>query len=138
MAQNKNTFKQRILLFLVIILGVAITSFFGMRALHAFRKFNGHRPPPSGKIETDVELIRDWMTLPFITKTYRVPPEVIFEALGIPPQKDREKSLKLLNDEFYPDQDGYVLQVVKETILKEQARWATPPAPPSAPTAPEP
>lgn len=138
MAQNKSTLKQRILLFLVIILGVAVTAFFGMRAFHAFRKFNGHRPPPSGKIETDVELIRDWMTLPFITKTYRIPPEVIFEALGIPPQKDREKSLKLLNDEFYPDQDGYVLQVVKQTILKEQARWATPPAPPSTQNAPAP
>ncbi len=83
----------------LITLGFLITAFFGVRALHAFRKFNGHRPPPPGRVETDVDLIRDWMTIPFISRTYQVPPDVIFEALNIPPQKDHDKSLKVLNEE---------------------------------------
>lgn len=101
-----------------------------MRAFHAFRKFNGQRPPP-GKMKTDVELIRDWMTIPFISRTYQVPPEVIFEALKISLQKDREKSLKILNEEYFPDQDGYVLRLVKEAILAHQP----PPIPDAVPIA---
>lgn len=104
----------------LITLGFLITAFFGVRALHAFRKFNGHRPPPPGRVETDVDLIRDWMTIPFISRTYQVPPDVIFEALNIPPQKDHDKSLKVLNEEYYPDQDGYLLSLVKETVLAHQ------------------
>lgn len=122
---------QRTLVIGLIIVGILFTAFFGMRAFHAFRKFNGHRPPPHGKVETDVELIRDWMTIPFISRTYQIPPEVIFEALKIPPQKDREKSLKELNEEYYPGQEEYVLNLVKDTILAHQP----PPAPASAPTA---
>lgn len=123
--------KRRTLVIGLILLGILFTVFFGMRAFHAFRKFNGHRPPPPGKVETDVELIRDWMTIPFISRTYQVPPDVIFEALKIPPQKGHEKSLKVLNEEYYPSQDGYVLGLIKETILAHQP----PPAPDSAPTA---
>ena len=81
-------------------------------------------------IETDVELIRDWMTIPFISRTYQVPPEALFEALNISAQKDHEKSLKVLNEEYYPGQDEFVLKLVKETILANQS----PPIPDSAPT----
>jgi hypothetical protein len=78
MPSNTST-GQRALVISLIILGILFTAFFGMRAFHAFRKFNGHRPPPPGKVETDVELIRDWMTIPFISRMYQVSPEVIFE-----------------------------------------------------------
>jgi hypothetical protein len=125
---------QRTLVIGLIILGTLFTAFFGMRAIHAFRRFNGHRPPPAGKVETDVELIRDWMTIPFISRMYQVPDEVIFEALSIPPQKGRDKSLKVLNQEYFPDQKGFVLNLVKETILAHQP----PPNPDIAPTAPTP
>ena len=127
---------QRILVIGLIIIGILFTAFFGMRALHAFRKFNGHRPPPPNKIETDVELIRDWMTIPFISRMYQVPPEVFFEALNIPPQKDHDKSLKILNEEYFSDQNGFVLSQVKETILAYQA--LRPPTVVSPPTAPAP
>ena len=132
MPSNTST-GQRALVAGVIILGILFTTFFGMRVFHAFRRFDGHRPPPPGAmaIETDVELIRDWMTIPFISRTYQVPPEVLFEALNISSQKDREKSLKVLNEEYYPGQDGFVLKIVKETILANQP----PPIPDSVPTA---
>lgn len=104
----------------LILLGIVAIIFFGMRALHAFKKFDGHRPPRPGKEETDVELIRDWMTIPFIAHTYHVHDSTLFEALNISPFSDHEKSLKEINDEFYPDQDGYVLDLVKTTILAHQ------------------
>ena len=133
---SKTRAGQRTLVIGLIIIGILFTAFFGMRALHAFRKFNGHRPPPPNKIETDVELIRDWMTIPFISRMYQVPPEVFFEALNIPPQKDHDKSLKILNEEYFLDQNGFVLSQVKETILAYQA--LRPPTVVSSPTAPAP
>ena len=133
---SKKSSQQRGLMIGLILLGILFTGFFGMRAFHAFRKFDGHRPPPRGEVETDVELIRDWMTIPFIARTYQVPPEIIFEALKIPPQKDRDKNLKVLNEEYYPDQDGFVLSVIKATILADQA--SHPPAPDTPPTVPAP
>jgi hypothetical protein len=113
--------KQRALVISFIILGILFSIFFGMRAFRSYKKFNGHQPPPPGKVETDVELIRNWMTIPFISELYQIPEPVIFDALKIPPQENREKSLKDLNHDYYPDADGFVLDTVKVTILSNQS-----------------
>lgn len=125
--------KQRALVIGLILLGILFTTFFGMRALHAFKKFNGHRPPPPGKVETDVELIRDWMTIPFISRMYRVPEKNLFEAIGVSPFPNHDKNLKDINQDYYPNADGYVLDTVKATILALHA--SRPPTPDSAPSA---
>lgn len=125
--------KQRILVIVLTIFGCLLIAFFGMRAVRAFMKFNGHRPPRSSaaeQVETDVELIRDWMTVPFIARTYHVPEKVIFDALGISPRSNNEKSLKEINEEYFPAQDGRVIELVKTTILAHQ------PAPTTAPPQP--
>ena len=122
--------QQRTLVIALIIIGILFTAFFGMRAFHAIRKFNGHRPPPPGKVETDVELIRDWMTIPFISRMYHIPEKILFDALGIPPISNRDKSLKKINQEYHPDSDGFVIDLIKMTILAHQP----PPTPVSAPT----
>ena len=124
--------KQRALVIGLIILGILFTIFFGMRAFHAFKKFGGHRPPQQGKVETDVELIRDWMTISFISKMYRVPEREIFDALNVSPLGSHDKSLKVLNNDYYPDKNGFVMDTVKATILAFQASH---PPPDSAPTA---
>lgn len=130
MSANTNP-KQKALVIALIILGVLFTVFFGMRAVHAFKKFDGKGPPPRGEVETDVELIREWMTIPFISHTYHVPEKILFDALDISPITNHEKSLEDINQEYYPDVDGYVLDLVKKTILAHQP----PPPPDSAPTA---
>jgi hypothetical protein len=129
--------KQRALVIGLIALGVLFTAFFGMRVFHSFREFNGRRPPPPGrpgKVETDVELIRGWMTVPFIAELYRVPEPALFDALKISPDEEtREKSLRDLNREYYPDADSFVLDTVKEAVRKLQ-----PPPPDSPPAKPTP
>jgi hypothetical protein len=130
MSANTNP-KHKWLVIALIILGVLFTAFFGMRAARAFKKIDGHRPPPRGVIETDVELIREWMTVPFISHNYHVPEKFLFEALDISPIANHEKSLKDINKEYFPDKDGYVLDLVKATVLAHQP----PPQPDSAPTA---
>src|SRR5512138_3455621 len=101
---NKLSLRQRNFFLGLIIIGLIIVGFFGLRTFRAFRQFHGHRPPPpfaTEHVETDVSLIRDWMTVPFIGRTYHVPPRLLFEALGIPEHQNKEKSLKQLNDEYY-------------------------------------
>jgi hypothetical protein len=139
---------RRIILGLIFI-GVVIAGFFGLRALFALREFRsqGGPPPtlneafdkpPKETMETDVELIRDWMTVPYISKLYRVNPKLIFDALGISlKDNNEEKSLLQLNEEFFPETPGIVIELVKAVI---QAHQTVPtvvspdaPAPPTAP-----
>lgn len=134
--------RQRTLIFGLIILGILAVGFFGLRFFRAFREFRGHRPPPfapadSQPVETDVELIRDWMTIGFIAHTYRTPPNLLYKALDIPPRGNEDKSLQQLNDEYFPNQPGYVLETVKATILANQPiPTAPPPATAISPSAP--
>ena len=124
--------KQRFLILGLVVVGLLAVSFFGLRALHAFRRFNS-KPPPfppatygDDKAETDVELIREWMTIPFIARTYQVPPPVLFEALDISPRGNDEKSLEQLNEEFFPDAPGLVLNLIKAAVRAHQALLSVP------------
>ena len=112
--------RQRALVIVLIALGLITVGFFGLRTASAFRAFREHRPPhppKDGHVETDVELIRDWMTIPFIGRMYHVPPPVIFDALNIPKNRENEeKSLEQLNDEYFPDSPELVIRLVKAAV----------------------
>ena len=115
--------QQRAVIIGLIVIGILTVGFFGLRTLHAFRAFRGHRPPPppsaadAGRIETDVELIRDWMTIPFISRMYHVPQKKLFDALEIPRDGNQEKSLAQLNEEYFPQAGGILMEKVKATVL---------------------
>lgn len=126
--------KQRAIVVTLIGLGLIIVGFFGLRTARAFREFHGHRPPPpfaTKPYETDVDLIREWMTIPFISKMYRVPEHILFEALEIPEQGNQEKSLLQLNEKYYPQAEGIVMEKVKAALLA-----AMPEPPPLTPVPP--
>lgn len=115
---NQANPRQRNFVVGLIIIGLMIIGFFGFRTARAFRQFHGHRPPPfeSEHIETDVSLIRDWMTIPFISRMYHVPSPALFEALNIPEQGNHGKSLRQLNEKYYPREDGVVLEKIKAAV----------------------
>lgn len=129
--------KSRIFFIGLSILGALLILFFGIRALHAFRKFEGHPPHPSFEhgATPSTDDIEDWMTIPFIAHVFGVPPNVLFDAINISEQGNFHKSLAQLNEEYYPDKKGYVMEIVKATVLAHQPppAAATPPQPPSAP-----
>ena len=133
--------KQRFFTAGLIIIGLFIIVFFGMNTLRAFKHMRGHGPfngkPPTAN-QTDVELIRDWMTIPYIGNMYDVPPEALFFSLGIKPGKDiAKKSLLELNDEFFPDQPDMVITQIKDSIKAFQSEERPPePIPPAAPDEP--
>ena len=135
--------RQRTLIVALCVTGIMVAGFFGMRALFALREFRRHGPPPFAEamteqiIETDVELIRDWMTIPYIARTYQVNPKVFYDALGLSPKRNGEKSLLQLNEEFFPDQPGIVVELIKAVVQANQPpAIAVPPDAPAAPTAP--
>ena len=134
--------KQRAFVIGLIFIGLVIVCIFGLRTARAIREFRGHRPPPpfapdAQEIETDVSLIRDWMTIPYISKMYHVPPHVLFKALDIPEHKNKEKSLKQLNEEYYPEAEGIVLEKVKAAVLAALANQPPPlPTVPATPVVP--
>jgi hypothetical protein len=124
---NSRNLRQRNFVVGLIIMGLMIIGFFGLRTFRAFRQFHGHRPhPPSvERVETDVELIQDWMTVPYISITYRLPPNLLYETLNIPPKGNEKKSLKQLNDKYFLESPGTVLEKVKAAILAYQATLTT-------------
>jgi hypothetical protein len=125
-------FLQRVLVSALIIFGIWIAAFFGLRTLYAYSEVRKHRPPPppfkTEQPETDVALIQDWMTVPFIERMYQIHHGVLFQALNIPAESNRDKSLKQINEKYFPNQSGFVLKLVKTTV---QANLP-PPAPVSS------
>ena len=138
--------QQRSLIIGLVSFGVLVAGFFGLRALFALMEFRRHGPPPplaeafeaEQPMETDVELIRDWMTIPYISMTYHIHPKILFDTLGIDPRGNDEKSLAQLNEEFFPEQPGIVIEVVKATIQAYQLPPTpiTPEEPPPVPPVP--
>lgn len=130
--------KQRALILTLVAAGAILAGLFGLRTLRVWRELREHRPPPglpevADHIETDVGLIRDWMTIPFIAKMYHVPARVLYEALGISTRGNQDKSLKQLNEEFFPETPGLVEEKIKATVLEN-----LPPPMPTHPPLPVP
>jgi hypothetical protein len=73
---------------LAVILGLALTALFGYRAI---RMVDYHRRVAQGEIQ--VESLRGWMTLPYISKHYDVPESALREALGLPTTGHDERNL---------------------------------------------
>ena len=126
---------QKILIIFLIVIGLLITVRFGMRAVRSFGILR-HRPFPPA-MQTDVELIRGWMTIPYIAHVYSVPDDVLWESLGIPPLKPieaRRTDLSHLNQQYFPGQSMEVMRRVKQAILDFQAHQPPPPGPKQPPS----
>jgi hypothetical protein len=80
--------------------GAALAGFFGLRAYHAYDRFQ-HNVLAAGT--SDVEAIRGWMTLPYIARAYDVPEDALFEALGFPKAGNERSSVKQLITRYQRD-----------------------------------
>lgn len=91
---------QRALVLGLIFAGVLLAAFFGLRAVFAFREFRRHGPPPLPHLdalneqapETNVDLVRDWMTIPYIAKTYQIHPRSFSTRWESPRVEMRKKA----------------------------------------------
>ncbi len=111
---------------ILILAGFALTAFYGVRVLRTYRQL--HRIPLQPGV-TDVNLVRTWMTIPYIARAYRVPEDVLWQGLGIPREGNRFKSLRLLDRAYAQGQPGVILNRVKELIHQYQIQHPTPATP---------
>ncbi len=107
--------REKILTIGLIVVGIFLIVFFGFRAARSFLRiqFTGLEPGV-----TDVELIRGWMTVPYIATAYDIPEEYIFTQIDVPQKDNREKSLRYLNFDYFEGEPEAILKVVQEAITQ--------------------
>lgn len=121
--------KRKLWVGLLIGLGTLIVLLFGFRLVRELRHIGSPPRPQPFAASTDVTLIRDWMTVPYIAHTYGVPPPALFDALGIPDKENREKSLAEIDAQYFPGQEGRTLALLQEAILTFQKQAPATPIP---------
>lgn len=122
-----------ILVVLLILVGFGLTAFYGARVLSGYRQIHHMRLRPG---TTDVNLVRGWMTVPYIARAYRVPEETLWRGLGIPERGNRGKSLHALDLQYAGGRPGAITNRVKEILsqnISKPTGLPTPGAPSPTP-----
>jgi hypothetical protein len=96
-----------------------VTGLFALRTVRRAMYWRAHRE----------EVIRPWMTIPYVAHSYRVPPHVLYQALGIIPQPHDRRPLKQIAREQNRSVDE-VTSVLQGAIVRERANYPTAAPPP--------
>jgi hypothetical protein len=113
--------RRLILTIALVIVGAALVGWFGLRAYHAYTRFQRSELTAG---TTDVEAIRGWMTLPYIARAYGVPEDALFAALEIPKPGNQRLSVKQLVAKYRRDPQA-TRQAIQQVLLQYQ-RTPTP------------
>lgn len=119
--------RRRYLVVVVAVAFVVVLVFGGRAAWRLAHRFAGPPPPPR---QTDVSAIAGWMTVPYVGRTYRVPPPELFNALGVSDEGHRRSTLDDIARET-----GRTSAEVLDTVRAAVEAWqeAHPPPRPGAP-----
>jgi hypothetical protein len=103
---------------LLIVLGfvasIALVGIFVARTVHMVRQMRQDEP------------IRPWMSIPYIAHSYRLPPAVLYQALGLPePPRDRRPLTFIAREQRRP------VQAVIADLQRAIVRARSPSAPPT-------
>jgi hypothetical protein len=90
---------------------VLATGFFAVRTVRRAMYWRAHRD----------EAIRPWMSIPYVAHSSRVPPHVLYETLGIPPQPHDRRPLRQIASEQKRPVDE-VISGLNDAIAREHAR----------------
>lgn len=113
--------------FYLLIIGFICILISGILGLRIFEKV-GHRPPPQPR-ESNVSLIQDWMTIPYISRTYGVPGSEIFSKLEIDPGEYKNSSLSQIAQNSGRNSNELINEM-KKIISDFQSTHTKPPANP--------
>jgi hypothetical protein len=100
---------------------VLVTGLFAVRTVRRAMYWRAHHD----------EVIRPWMSIPYVAHSYRVPPHVLYQALGIPSQLHDRRPLKQIAREQNRPVDG-MISVLHDAIAGDRANHP-PAAPPPEP-----
>ncbi|HZO25154.1 MAG TPA: hypothetical protein VFH48_04075 [Chloroflexota bacterium] len=116
----------------VVVALIVVLAFGGRAAWRLGHRLLGPPPPPR---QTDVSLIADWMSVPYIGRAYRVPEPELYRALGVEPAERRVRPLRVIARDSERSTDE-VLTIVRETVSAWQEAHPGPPTPIGAPSPP--
>jgi hypothetical protein len=116
---------QEIIIVLAVVAGLALTALFSFRLYRSIVTMRHNRLGPGA---TDVSLIQGWMTVPYISKAYRIPEQTLWQDLAIPARGNRIKNLYLLDRDYAGGKTGVILNRVKSIVQAYQS--LPPPTPP--------
>src|SRR5947207_9534770 len=105
----------------IFALVVTATALFAVRTVRRALYWRQHRD----------EVIRPWMTVPYVAHSYRVPPPVLYEALGIPPLPHDRRPIRDIAQQQNRSVDE-VISVLQNAIARERSMH-----PPGSPPSPE-
>lgn len=92
-------------------LAICLAGFFGIRSVSQFIYWSD----PARQDQS----LAGWMTPRYVGRSYDIPPEIVIEALGLPPQgPPRRVSLETLSEE-----NGISLNDMQAQIDAVVARW---------------
>lgn len=101
----------------LIVLGGALTIYFGARTARSFREFQYIHDAGLDRGTASVDAIRLWMTIRFVAVAYAVPEEYLYSALEIPfDRRNANRPLGQLNRDFQLGEsptDGHPLIIDK-------------------------
>jgi uncharacterized SAM-binding protein YcdF (DUF218 family) len=128
----KSLSKLQILAIVLVVIGLGLVVFFGMRSVRSFREMQYIREEGLDVGAADVEAIRPWMPVQFVAVAYGVPQEYLFAELGIPfDHRNSRDTLFELNRKYDfgpPSERGQeppILDKVREAITAYQANPVT-------------
>jgi hypothetical protein len=117
MPEKKISEKKRLIFYLLLFISLVSLLLAVYLGLSLYQQV-GHRPPPIPR-QTDVNLIQDWMTIPFIARSYRIPEQGLYRHLGIDSASNRRTSLMSLASKQGISTQSLISQI-QEYITKLQ------------------
>ena len=110
------------LLLLALVLVVCATGLFAVRTVRRAVYWRYHQDEP----------IRPWMSIGYVAHSYRVPPWVLEQALGLPPQPDRRPLRQIAREQGRSVDE--VIAILQNAIIHSRPPYPPPTkAPPPRP-----
>ena len=110
---------QQWLLVGLFLVALFATGFFGFRAVRRAIYWHNHRD----------EQIKPWMSVRYVAHSYRVPPYVLFQALGLEPTPHDKRPLRLIAREQNRPVEALISELNAAIVRFRQSPH--PPPPPS-------
>lgn len=119
--------QQLALIAALLALGFGMVALFGLRAARSYDRLQCESPPDA---LADAADIRGWMTLPYIARAYRVPEDMLYQALALPKQGNERLSVKQIVATYGRDPQA-TREQIQQALLRGRA--STTPAPGDGP-----
>lgn len=103
----------------LFLLALFATGFFGVRAIRRAIYWRNHRD----------EQIKPWMSVPYVAHSYRVPPPMLFQAIGLEPTPHDKRPLRIIAREQNRPVETLISEL--DEAIKRFRQLPRPPPPPS-------